>query len=111
MNHMNGEMEEIYAAVEDCLRACNQCYEACLSEEEVSHMRECIRTDRECADVCELTLKAISTNSPHVREIISLCAKVAEDCGKECASHKHDHCQMCAEACHLVSELCGAYVS
>ncbi|UCZ55390.1 four-helix bundle copper-binding protein [Bacillus shivajii] len=106
---MNAQLEEIYEALEDCVRACNQCYDACLEEEHIDHMRECIRTDRECADFCTLTLKAITTNSPFLKDMLALCAKICRACEKECSKHDHDHCKVCAEACHTCAELCESY--
>ena len=111
MNHMTGTLEEVYEAVEDCLRATNQCYDSCLEEEDMAHMKGCIRADRECASLCELTLQAISLNSPLMKEIIALCAKGCRLCQEECEKHNHDHCQMCAQACMMCAELCEAYVN
>ncbi|WP_331248193.1 four-helix bundle copper-binding protein [Evansella clarkii] len=110
MNHMTGTLEEVYEAIEDCLRACNQCYDACLEEEDISHLRDCIRTDRECANICELALEAIASNSPLMKEVISLCAKSCRLCQEECEKHDHQHCQMCAQACMECAEFCEAYV-
>ena len=51
-------MQNMYqACIEECLKCmeiCNSCYSACLQESDVKMMVECIRLDRECADICAL---------------------------------------------------------
>jgi len=88
------------------MEACNNCYSACLEEEHIDMMRECIRLDRECADICAFAVKAMQSNSPFVKEICQLCALICQACGDECAKHDHDHCQRCAEACYACAEAC-----
>lgn len=36
----------------ECQKACNNCFYACLKEDDVKMMAECIRLDRECAEAC-----------------------------------------------------------
>ncbi|MBY0228348.1 MAG: four-helix bundle copper-binding protein [Gemmataceae bacterium] len=33
-----------------------------------------------------------------------LCAEACDACGAECAKHRQDHCQRCAEACRRCAE-------
>ncbi|SDP14094.1 four-helix bundle copper-binding protein [Halobacillus aidingensis] len=89
-----------------CMEACNHCYDACLKEEDVKMMAECIRTDRECADICGYLEQAISRNSPFVSEFAGVCAKICQACGDECKKHDHQHCQDCAKACYECAEAC-----
>lgn len=103
---MNQQYEECLEACKQCLEACNHCYSACLGEEDVKMMADCIRSDRECADVCALAITAMQTNSPNVREICGLCAEICASCADECSKHDHDHCQHCAEACRKCAEAC-----
>lgn len=49
---MNQKYEDVLAVLEDCVKACNHCFDACLKEEDVGMMAECIRLDRKCADAC-----------------------------------------------------------
>jgi len=86
--------------------ACSICYDACLKENDIGRMRDCIRLDRECADMCELAAKSISQGSPFVREICALCADICDACGKECEKHMHEHCKHCAEACFACAQAC-----
>ncbi len=41
------------------MTACIHCYDACLKEEHVNMMVECIRLDRECADICSFLAQAM----------------------------------------------------
>ncbi|MDH6430425.1 four-helix bundle copper-binding protein [Paenibacillus odorifer] len=89
-----------------CMIACNHCYSACLDEDHVGMMKECIRLDRECADICEFAAHAMSMNSKYATEICLACAEACEACGNECQKHDHEHCQQCAEACFACAKVC-----
>ena len=38
-----------------CAVACLECAQACLNEKDLEMLRECIKTDLECAAICEAT--------------------------------------------------------
>jgi hypothetical protein len=64
-------------ASSDCARACILCASACLCEEDVAGMRDCILSDLDCADVCETTAKMLRPLPPrrgrgHPRDARSL---------------------------------------
>lgn len=104
---MSHEMnQDLLKTLYSCIEACNHCYDACLKEDDVTMMAECIRLDRECADICALLVQAVTRNSPFVDEIKALCATVCEACGRECEKHQHEHCQRCADACFACAEAC-----
>ncbi|WP_346780542.1 four-helix bundle copper-binding protein [Paenibacillus sp. PastF-1] len=69
-------------------------------------MKECIRLDRECADLCELTAKSLAASADYVHELCRLCAEACERCGNECSRHEAEHCRACAEACYACAEAC-----
>ncbi|MBB6449666.1 hypothetical protein HNR44_001644 [Geomicrobium halophilum] len=70
-------------------------------------LAECIRLDRECADICAFAVQAMQTNSRFAKQICELCADICQACGDECAKHDHhQHCQDCAEACHRCAKIC-----
>ncbi|MCP2036461.1 hypothetical protein L1279_003504 [Planomicrobium sp. HSC-17F08] len=100
--------QELIQILHDCAAACNHCFDACLQEEDVKMMVQCIRLDRECADMCAFLEQAISRNSPFVAELARVCAAICDACGDECAKHAdhHDHCKQCAEACRKCAEAC-----
>ncbi|MEF2965111.1 four-helix bundle copper-binding protein [Paenibacillus sp. M1] len=97
--------ETIEACLE-CMNACNYCYVSSLKEYELAMLRECIRFDRECADICAFTAEALSRNTPFAAEICELCAKACDACAEECEKHEHDHCKDCAAACRRCAEIC-----
>lgn len=100
--------QQLLETLHECMAACNHCFDACLKEDEVKMMAECIRLDRECADMCAYLEQAITRNSPFVSQLAKVCAEICQTCGDECQKHAdmHDHCKHCAEACHRCAEAC-----
>ncbi|MFD2216162.1 four-helix bundle copper-binding protein [Metabacillus endolithicus] len=107
----NQQYKECIQACLECMEACNVCYSACLKEENIGMMTNCIRLDRECADICSFAAKAMQTNSPFAEQICKLCAEICEACGKECEQHEHEHCTKCAESCFRCAEACREMAS
>ncbi|PLT27534.1 four-helix bundle copper-binding protein [Peribacillus deserti] len=103
--------QSLIQALHDCMAACNHCFDACLMEDHVEVMRECIRLDRECADYCAYFEQALSKGTPFVSELANVCATICEACGNECKRHEHDHCQRCAEACFACADQCRNLVA
>ncbi|MFD2329792.1 four-helix bundle copper-binding protein [Cohnella sp. GCM10020058] len=102
-------IESMSSCIEDCLAcviACNECYSACLEEPHSASMRNCIRLDRECADLCAFTVQAITMGSSYRAELVLLCAEACQRCGEACAEHDHEHCRRCAEACLKCAASC-----
>ena len=46
-----------------CAATCEHCATACLSEADVKAMADCIRLDRDCADICRLASAMMSLRS------------------------------------------------
>ena len=109
MSHEN--YRSVIQILHECMAACNHCFDACLKEENVKMMAECIRLDRECADICSYLEQALGRNTPFVTELAAACAKICESCGNECKKHDHEHCQKCAKACLTCAEECRKLVS
>lgn len=98
--------EELLHALHECMVACNHCYDACLQEEDVKMMVDCIRLDRECADFCSFFEQAVARNTSFISELAATCATICEACGMECNQHEHKHCQACAGACFACAKIC-----
>lgn len=98
--------QSIVESLHECMTACNHCYDACLKEDNIQMMAECIRLDRECADICAYFEQALVRNTPFAKELAAVCATICEACGHECQKHGHDHCQKCAEACFACAAEC-----
>src|SRR5215218_2294782 len=90
------------SCIEACLRCaaiCNHCASSCTQEKEVQMMARCIQMDMECAAICYAAAQLMSLGSSQAREVCMICAQLCENCGAECAKHKHmEHCQECADA-------------
>ena len=100
------QYQELIQTLHDCMAECNHCYDACLQEDDVKMMAECIRLDRECADICAFLEQALTRNTQFASELAAVCAKICEACGNECKKHDAEHCQRCAEACFKCAEAC-----
>lgn len=105
-NMSHEQHRELLEVLHECMTACNHCFDACLKEDHVEMMKECIRLDRECADICGYLEQAISRGTPFIRELAQVCATICEACAKECGKHAHEHCQQCAKACERCAEVC-----
>ena len=88
------------------MHECEYCANTCLGEEHVAMMIECIRTCRDCADICALSVALMARNSDLAMELCRTCAIACELCAEECSQHAHAHCQQCAAACRRCADIC-----
>jgi hypothetical protein len=100
----------------DCAQTCTACADACLSEQMVAEMVKCIRTNLDCADVCDATGRVLSRHTGYdanlTRAVLEACAQACKSCGDECGGHTHmQHCQVCAEACRRCEQACRQLIS
>ncbi len=98
--------QSLIDTLHECMVACNHCYDACLKEDDVKMMVDCIRLDRECADMCAFLEQALGRGTPFTAELAKACADICEACGNECKKHDHDHYQKCAESCFKCADAC-----
>ncbi len=105
------QYDDVIEVLHECMEACNHCFTSCLQEDHIKDMAECIRLDRECADICASFEQALTRGTPFVKEYAQLCVQACRECGEECAKHNHDHCQKCAEACHKCADECDKLVT
>lgn len=106
---MTTTMEPLLDTVFECQKTCNNCFYACLKEDDMKMMAECIRLDRECADLCGLVVDFVQRESDRLPEILGLCATACDACADECEKHEMDHCQQCAKACRECAQACRDY--
>ena len=101
-------VEECFA----CAQTCASCADACLAEEMVQQLRQCIRLNLDCADICAATgamaSRRTGSNEQVLRAAIQACALACRACWQECQRHAgmHDHCRICAEACRRCADAC-----
>lgn len=87
----------------ECATACTACADACLAEPGVEVLRLCIRLNLDCADLCTATARVLSRGAEaDITSLIEACTRATRNCQDECARHAemHEHCRICAQACH-----------
>ena len=95
-----------------CAQACTACADACLSEDMVTDLTKCIRTNLDCADICGTTARVLSRHTGYdanlTRSLLDACATACKTCGDECGQHAgmHEHCRICADACSACEQAC-----
>lgn len=114
------DKDRLSACIEACVegaQACTACADACLSEDMVAELTTCIRTDLDCADVCEVTGRVLSRHTGYdanlTRAVLEACAAACKACGDECESHAsmHEHCRVCAQACRRCEQACRGLIT
>lgn len=109
------DREKLAACIEacfSCAQACTACADACLSEEVVAELVKCVRTNLDCADVCDTTGRVLSRHTGYdanmTRTILESCVAACSACGDECDRHagRHSHCRVCAAECRRCERVC-----
>lgn len=104
------KLERCIAACFECAQVCTACADACLSEKSVTDLTKCIRTNLDCADVCDTTGRVLSRHTGYdahlTRAVLEACQVACRSCGDTCAEHAtmHDHCRICADSCRVCQE-------
>ena len=98
----------LIAAIDEkfsCAQACTSCADGCLAEQRVAELRQCIRLNLDCADVCAATAtlatRRAGSDEEVVRKMVDACITACRLCGEECLRHAshHEDCRICAEVC------------
>lgn len=103
----NEAMQACIDECNKCLQACEECLTLCLNEPEVQKMVECIKHLRDCIDICNISIKFMSRNSDHSKDICKKCAEICTACAEVCKSMEADHCKKCGEFCESCAVECG----
>lgn len=96
----------------DCAQTCIACADACLGEQSVQELTQCIRLNQDCADVCNATgavaTRRTGSNEELIRSMLEACGMACRICAEECERHagKHEHCRICAESCRRCEQAC-----
>ena len=82
------------------------CADACLAEDGVADMRQCIRLCLDTSDVCAMATtvatRRTGENVAVLRQALELVVSACERCAAECGRHEMDHCRQCATMCQEV---------
>lgn len=95
-----------------CAQSCTSCADACLAEEMVGELRQCIRLNLDCADICaaagSIATRLTGGNEQVIVATLEACALACQLCGEECERHAqhHEHCRLCAESCRRCEQAC-----
>lgn len=99
-----------------CAQTCTSCADACVAEDEIAQLRQCIRLNVDCADICgatgSLASRRAGSNQEVLRTMIETCALACRVCAEECEKHagRHEHCKVCAEECRRCEQACVAAI-
>jgi hypothetical protein len=110
--NINQALIDAIDAAHACAQTCTTCADACLAEDMVAQLRQCIRLNLDCADVCDafaqLGGRRTGSNEEVIRKVLEACATACRLCGEECQRHagKHEHCRVCADACRECDTAC-----
>lgn len=101
----------------ECVQCCTTCADACLMEEQTASLRRCIRTDLDCAAICNALGHVLSRQddgqNAMVQSQLRACETACRVCAEICEEHasKHEHCRICAECCRRCEKSCQALLS
>lgn len=116
------ELDVLVRCIEECVfcaQTCTACADACLSEadQHLPMLRKCIRTNEDCADICNTTARVLSRHTGYdaniTRAMLQACATACQSCRGECERHAsaHEHCRVCAEACRSCEQACQEMIN
>lgn len=105
-------LAECIDAAFECAQCCTACADACVGGEKPKEMTYCIRTDLDCADICDTTGHVLSRQTQPsatlLKQIIEACRTACRVCGDECRAHadKMEHCRICGACCRECEQAC-----
>src|SRR3954452_21116119 len=89
--NINQSLIDAIDAAHACAQTCTSCADACLAEEMVAELRQCIRLNLDCADVCSATAtlgsRRTGSNEEVIRRLLETCIVACRLCGAECQRH------------------------
>ena len=82
------------------------CADACLAEDGVADMRQCIRLCSDTSDICTMATtvatRRTGSNEAVLRQALELVVSACQTCADECGKHDMDHCKQCETMCREV---------
>jgi hypothetical protein len=80
----------------------------------LEELRQCIRLNLDCADICTATghiaSRRTGSNEAVIIATLATCETACRLCAEECQKHAsmHEHCRICAESCERCADACVA---
>nr|WP_156269926.1 four-helix bundle copper-binding protein [Kocuria sediminis] len=111
------------SAESECLEACVEtaqvcliAADACVEEDAVAELRECLRAEQDCASICTATAQVLARRGfPEPGDgravlvpLLESCRAAARDCREVCLrrAEVYEHCALAAEACARCVQAC-----
>ena len=105
---MSEQFDRLVTVSENCAEECERCSTACLSENGVAALVDCVKLGRDCADLCRLVAAFAARDSRFTTLAANVLAAVCKRCADECSRHDMSYCQVCAGACRSCASECAA---
>ena len=96
------QLNDVMDGVNACLDKGRRCISHCMVSftEGDTELADCASKAQEMMSVCGGFAYLVASNSSYTKEYAEICAKVCDDCAKECKKHeKHVECDACGKAC------------
>src|ERR1700683_955197 len=84
------DVAAVAAAIDACLScvpSCTSCENACLAEEDIDAMRDCIAFDQTCADICATVARSLSrpvqADAGFLHSLLETCVRACSNCAEE----------------------------
>lgn len=110
--------------IEACLEAAQICRigaDACVEEDAVADLRDCLRAEQDCAVIGSATAQVLARfGFPEPGDgravlvpLLEACGAAARACRDVCRRHAevYEHCALVAEACERCDEACADLLS
>lgn len=98
----------------DCTVTGNACVAHCyiLLSEGDKAMAECAQSVHLMLAMCNTVGVHAASDSKYLKELVTTCKNICEDCEKACRKHedKHEECKACAESCADMVAECKTYL-
>lgn len=95
-------------ALTECAQTCISCTDACLAEDDLPRLIDCIRRNQDCADLCRVTADMLTRRTnPNVtltQQLLLACLTACNACALEGGQHDHPHCTICTEVCKIAEQ-------
>lgn len=109
----SAQLPGLLDAVTECVEKGQRCIAHCLVsfKEGDLALADCAAKVHEMDAICSGYSYLLAANSVYNRDYAAMCARVCEDCEKECRKHEeHIECKACAEACaEVVDQIALAF--
>lgn len=117
VTQLTERLPELLATLSECALTCRACADACLSEDSVEELTDCIRSDILCAEVCQTFANLLTyPGTPDdlvLRGLADVCEDACRACADDCEEHaeRHEHCAQCARICRECERACSELVA